>query len=140
MAHRTLDVNRPLDEVWAAFQLLATWEGMGGMRELHDGQWNETGDLIGFRYQIDTPIGLIRDRADVRPIHPRLAAATDAKGIAISVDLVLVEFDASTTTIDFTIEGRSTSFLTRPLVGALQSTLESGIDRERATLATRLQP
>ena len=123
-------------------QQLETWEGLGGMRDLGDGSWDGDGDLAAFSFAIETPLGLIKDRADVTADRPHLKAVADSKGIAVDVSLALAPVDADDptegTVVSFSIDGRSTSFLTKALVGTLRSTLENGIDGEADTLMARL--
>lgn len=149
MASRSLTIDRTIDEIWPALQLLATWEGIGGMRDLRGVAWNEAGDLVGFAFSIETPLGTIDDRADVESEPPTasevrgstvatLHAVADSKGVRIDVTVELSDVETEGTAVEFSIEGRSTSFLTKPLVGALRETLESGIDREGQRLADRL--
>lgn len=139
MATRTITIASSLDELWPVLQRLETWEGLGGMRELGDATWDPDGDLASFAFAIDTPLGLIRDRADVTANRPSLQAVADSKGIAVDVALDLAPGDhEDSTTVSFSIDGRSTSFLTRALVGTLRSTLDNGIDGEAETLHARL--
>ncbi len=146
MALRTLVIDRSIEEIWPLLQRLDTWEDIGGMHDLRDPKVDDAGNLTGFAFSIETPIGDIRDRADVTTDPPddgrgspaSLTAVADSKGIRVTVSLSLTPTDDATTTAEFSIEGRSTSFLTKPLVGTLRDTLESGIDREGARLADRL--
>lgn len=145
MASRTLAIDRSVDEIWPLLQRLETWEDIGGMHDLRDARVDRNGDLEGFAFSIETPIGDIRDDAAVttnRPDRPgdgaSLTAVADSKGIRVTVSLSLTPNGDASTVADFSIEGRSTSFLTRPLVGTLRDTLESGIDREGARLVERL--
>ncbi len=139
MPTRQVEVNRALPEVWAELQRLETWEGLGGMHDLRDGKWDDAGDLRSFAFSIETPLGNIRDRAKVTANQPLLGAIADTKGISVEVELTLAPAGQATQ-INFSIDGRSTSFLTRALVGALKATLENGIDEEAATLVRRLDP
>lgn len=148
MATRTLVIDRPIDEIWPLLQQLETWEGIGGMHDLRDARVDADGDLTRFAFSIETPIGDIRDDAAVTTQRPNgehatasLRAVADSKGIRITVSLALTETgsgEGHETTAEFSIDGRSTSFLTKPLVGTLRDTLESGIDRESARLVERL--
>ncbi len=141
MASRQLLLPHPLDDLWRAFQQLETWHGLGGLDELDNGRWNRAGELIGFDFSIGTPLGRIRDSASVEPQKPSLRAEADSKGVRIEVHLHLAVAHVAGgdhTAIDFSIDAKATSLLTRPLQGTLRATFESGIDRERDRLSERL--
>lgn len=141
MASRTLQIDHSIDEIWPTLQKLETWEGIGGMRDLRDGRWDDDGELTRFGFSIETPLGDIKDDADVTTSHSddaaSLHAVADSKGIRVDVVLELSAHDGGTRA-EFSIDGKSTSFLTKPLVGALRDTLESGIEREGKRLVERL--
>ena len=142
MPQRTLRVDRPLPEVWAQLQKLETWEGVGGMDELRSPRYDPDGSLTRFEYSLDTPIGTVRDTADVSSdagdrrcaMHVR----TDTKGLRVTIDVELVAA-GDTTEANITLDASAANFLTKPLAATLRHTLESGIDRETERMRSRLE-
>jgi hypothetical protein len=137
MPTSSLRIDQPTAEVWIRLQQIETWEGIGGLTDLRDARHDERGNLAGFAFSLDTPLGTIRDRATVAVGEHRMRVVAEAKGFEVSVHLQLRPWSEGTEA-DVTIEGRSTSVFTRLLAGTLQHTLESGIDRERDRMAERL--
>jgi len=142
MPQRTLRVDRPLAEVWTRLQQLATWEGVGGMDELHAAEHRADGSLARFEYSLDTPVGTVHDEADVSSdagddrcaMHVR----TETKGLRVTIDLEL-RAAGDTTEASITLDAAATNFLTKPLAATLRHTLESGIDRESERMRSRLE-
>ncbi len=140
MPQRKLRIEQPVEVVWDRLQLLATWEGIGGMDDLRDGRHRSDGTLEGFRYSLDTPLGKVDDNADViaEADHRTMHVRTHTKGLTVMIDLRLHEASI-TTTADFTIDVEASNFLTRPLASTLRHTLESGIVRESDKMIERLE-
>ena len=140
MPQRTLRIDQPVDVVWERLQLLATWEGIGGMDDLREPRHRGDGTLVGFRYSLDTPVGKVDDNADViaEGDHRTMHVRTHTKGLTVMIDLQLHAASA-TTTADFTIDVEASNFLTRPLAATLRHTLESGIVRESDKMVERLE-
>jgi len=139
MPQRTLRIDHPIDAVWERLQLLETWEGIGGMDELHDPTHGPDGALRGFRYALHTPLGTIHDSADVTSQNPVMHVRTASKGVAVTIDLELSAGAVGQTIADFRIDAHATSFLASPLAATLRHTLESGIVRESDRMVERLE-
>jgi hypothetical protein len=139
MPQRTLQIDQPIDAVWEQLQRLETWEGIGGMGELHDPVHGSDGALRGFGYSLHTPVGTIHDNADVTSQGRVMHVRTATKGVAVTIDLALRENGGSETIADFAIDANATNFLAAPLAASLRHTLESGIVRECDRMVERLE-
>ena len=143
MPQRTLRIERPLDHVWQQLQQLETWEGVGGMGQLRDASHRPDGSLEHFRYSLDTPLGTVDDRAEVRPDRTGAARSmhvqTETKGLRVTIDIDLDNAGPTATNASLDIDAQSTNFLTGPLAATLRHTLESGIDREGRRMVERLE-
>ena len=139
MPQRTLELARPIDQIWSRLQDLGTWEGVGGLTNLRYPRHDQRGDLTRFAFSLETPLGAIRDEATVRCAGRTMNVVAESKGLEVAVRLSLQSSDEETTIVAFAIEGRSTNFLTRPLAGTLQATLEANIDGEAQKMTKRLE-
>ncbi len=137
MARTTIEVAAPIHDAWRALQRLSTWEGVAGIGDLHDPTHDADGDLSSFCFAMDTPVGRVAGRADVRAESPRMQVLATEKGLRITLTVELSSRNGGSTA---TVEARadSTSFLSKPLALTVGAVLESSIEEEAAKIASRI--
>lgn len=138
MARTSIELAASQDEAWTTLQLLPTWEGVAGIEDLNEARYDGAGNLVGFRFSIDTAVGRVDGRARVVPRPPAMTVEADQKGLEIVIKVVVTSggHTASTALIDAT--AHPTSFLSRPLAVTLNAMLDSAIDDEAEKIASRI--
>lgn len=138
MARTSIELAASQDEAWTTLQLLPTWEGVAGIEDLKEARYDGAGNLVGFRFAIDTAVGRVDGRAKVVPRPPAMTVEADQKGLEIVIKVVVTSggHTASTALVDAT--AHATSFLSRPLAVTLNAMLDSAIDDEAEKIASRI--
>jgi hypothetical protein len=137
VAHTSIDIRTSVDEAWSRLQLLPTWEGVAGIEDLRAPELDPVGNLLAFRFAMDTAIGRVNGRANVRSDKPGMTVLAEQKGIAITLQVALFGSGGSTMA---RVEARAkaTSFMSTALVIPLNALLESSIETEAAKIGQRV--
>lgn len=142
MATTTIEVAETITNIWARLQFLEAWEGVAGIGDLRNRQVDGLGNLAGFDFTMDTPVGRIDDRAKVTaldsPQH-KLSIFADQKGLLVYVHVGLNRMQSSPVTmVDVEVRADAKSFLTKPLAATLNMAMQQSIENEARTIAGRV--
>ncbi|MEE9416424.1 MAG: hypothetical protein V3V01_14165, partial [Acidimicrobiales bacterium] len=118
------------------------WEGVAGIGDLRNRQVDTLGNLAGFDFTMDTPVGRIDDRAKVTALQaPRhsLSIFADQKGLLVYVNVALNRMaSGEATLVDVEVRADAKSFLTKPLAATLNMAMAQSIENEARTIASRV--
>lgn len=137
MARTIVNVDAQLDDAWTALQSLATWEGVAGIEDLHEAQYDGNADLVGFRFAMDTAVGRVSGRARVDSTKPVMTIQASQKGLEITLRVSLIEASGK---VQAHVDARSkaSSFLNKPLELTLNALLDNSIRDEAAKISSRI--
>ncbi len=140
MATSSLDADVALDDAWPQLQQLSTWEGVAEIEDLQNPTHDSNGDLTGFEFAFDSPMGRVDGVATVEATKPSMKILGEQKGLEISIDVVLRSTNSASvpTTVMVDVSARATSFMTKPVAMTLNSLLRSTIDQEAQKIVDRL--
>lgn len=137
MARTSIDILTSVDQAWAGLQLLPTWEGVAGIEDLRAPELDRVGNLLGFRFAMNTAVGRVNGRANVRSNKPGMTVLAEQKGIAITVQVVLLG-NGDSTMARVEARAKATSFMSTALVIPLNALLENSIESEAAKIGQRV--
>ena len=137
MARTSIDIPTSVDHAWAGLQLLPTWEGVAGIEDLRAPELDRVGNLLGFRFAMNTAVGRVNGRANVRSNKPGMTVLAEQKGIAITVQVALLG-NGDSTMARVEARAKATSFMSTALVIPLNALLENSIESEAAKIARRV--
>lgn len=137
MARTSVEIATSLDMAWMTLQQLPTWEGVAGIEDLRDPLHDSIGNLMAFRFAMDTAVGRVDGRAQVRSARPGMTILAEQKGLEITLQ-VLLRHDGEQTRADVDARSKATTFFNKPLEMTLNALLESSIQAEAAKIAGRL--
>jgi carbon monoxide dehydrogenase subunit G len=139
IAHSTT-VEATTDEVWVALQDAATWEGIAGIRGVHDVRHTDDGLLDGFAFH--TEVAGMRFDGTARVVRrtppEAMTLDLDSKDLGARLAVRLKPAD-SVTTIVVGAELEARSMLVKMASGAVEGAVRKGLPREVEAFAGRLQ-
>jgi hypothetical protein len=138
MARTSIELHASQAEAWTALQNLETWEGVAGIEDLREPQHDSTGNLIGFRFAMDTAVGRVNGRARVEPRKPGMTIRAEQKGLELTIQIVVTETGSDSSSAIVDAHSLATSFLSKPLSMTLNAVLDNAIDGEAAKIAGRI--
>ena len=95
------------------------------------------GNLLAFRFAMNTAVGRVNGRANVRTNKPGMTVLAEQKGIAITLRVALLgNGDATMARVE--ARAKATSFMSTALVIPLNALLESSIESEAAKIGQRM--
>ncbi len=137
MARTSIDIPTSVDQAWAGLQLLPTWEGVAGIEDLRAPELDPVGNLLAFRFAMNTALGRVNGRANVQSNKPGMTVLAEQKGIAITVQVVLLG-NGESTMASVEARAKATSFMSTALVIPLNALLENSIESEAAKIGRRM--
>ena len=137
MARTSIDIPTSVDQAWAGLQLLPTWEGVAGIEDLRAPELDPVGNLLAFRFAMNTAVGRVNGRANVHSNKPGMTVLAEQKGIAITVQVVLFG-NGDSTMARVEARAKATSFMSAALVIPLNALLENSIESEAAKIGQRV--
>jgi hypothetical protein len=137
VARTSIDIPTSVDQAWAGLQLLPTWEGVAGIEDLRAPELDPVGNLLAFRFAMNTAVGRVNGRANVRSNKPGMTVLAEQKGIAITVQVVLLG-NGDSTMARVEARAKATSFMSTALVIPLNALLENSIESEAAKIGQRM--
>ncbi len=137
IAHATT-VDAAPDAVWAALQHATTWEGIAGIRGVHD--MTHDGDLLeGFEFHIEVA-GMRFDgtaRVSKRSVGEAMTLDLDSKDLDARL-AVRVKAEAAVSKLVVGVELTAKSMVVKMAFPAVQKAVQNGLPREVEAFATRL--
>lgn len=137
ITHAT-SVDAPMDVVWTALQEAGTWEGIAGIRGVHDVR-HADGLLEGFAFH--TEVGGMRfdGQATVARRQPpeSLTLHLDSKDLGARL-AVRLKPDGPATKLVVGAELEPRTLLVRMAFGAVEGSVRRGLPRETEAFAERL--
>lgn len=127
-----------MDEVWAALQTAATWEGIAGIRGVHDVRHD--GELLeAFAFHIDVAGMRFDGEATVASRRPSEAMTLRLESRDLGARLaVRLAPNGDRTTLAVGAELQPRSMLVKMAFGSVERSVRNGIPREVEAFATRL--
>ena len=126
-----------MDQAWAGLQLLPTWEGVAGIEDLRAPELDPVGNLLAFRFAMNTAVGRVNGRANVYSNKPGMTVLAEQKGIAITLQVVLFG-NGDSTLARVEARAKATSFMSTALVIPLNALFENSIESEAAKIGRRM--
>jgi len=137
VARTSIDILTSVDQAWSGLQLLPTWEGVAGIQDLRAPQLDPVGNLLAFRFAMDTALGRVNGRANVSSNKPGMTIRAEQKGIAITLQVALLG-NGDSTLARVEARAKATSFMSTALVIPLNALLENSIESEAAKIGQRV--
>lgn len=137
MARTTIEIDAPVDEAWPVLQQLATWEGVAGIEDLRDAEYDGAGNLTAFRFATDTAVGRVNGRASVQAAKPAMAIRAEQKGLRITLQVELHNVGVGSHA-HVQARAKASSFFSMPLELTVNAMLDGSIEREAAKIARRI--
>lgn len=138
IAHSTTVAADP-DDVWDALQTAETWEGIAGIRGVHDVRHADDGSLEGFAFHIEVAGMRFDGTAGVRRRTPPEAMTLDLDSKDLGARLaVRLKPGNPETTIVVGAELEAKSMLVKMASGAVENAVRKGLPREVEAFAARL--
>jgi len=133
--HRVLAPAEPA-RVWKGLQRPESWGRIGGVRNIEQPTFDESGDLTGYRFTVDlggnSHFGVARRSAITPGSRVSMKIDTDLMAGEIDVELEASE-DQTAVTVAMTIESKG--FMTAMLFPVITGAIASGFNDEVARFA-----
>ena len=117
--------------------MLPTWEGVAGIEDLRAPELDPVGNLLAFRFAMNTAVGRVNGRANVYSNKPGMTVLAEQKGIAITLQVVLFG-NGDSTLARVEARAKATSFMSTALVIPLNALFENSIESEAAKIGRRM--